>query len=158
MIVVDASVWVSILLDIDLFHRQSYLWFEEYDRFSGEMAAPSLLLPEVAAGLTRRTGDAVAGREATQYLTSLGNLYIIPIDHRLASVAAELAADYHLRGADAVYAALAYSLGVPLLSWDNQQMTRMQKVIKAGTPGILLDSNCHSIPPNREEEFRHVGS
>jgi len=137
MIVVDASVLIAVLLKTDLFHLQSRAWFDAYATLNAEMAVPSLLLPEVAGGLSRRTNDPVAGRAAIQYLIDLRNLYIISIDHRLAMIAAELAADYQLRGADAVYAALAFRLDVPLITWDIQQMTRVQKVIKAGTPGSI---------------------
>jgi predicted nucleic acid-binding protein len=145
MMVVDASVWVSMLLETDLFHTLSHSWFEEYSRFNGEIAAPSLLLPEVAGGLTRRTNDALVGRQAIQYLAELSGLYIIPIDQRLAATAAELAADYRLRGADAVYVALAYSLDVPLLTWDQEQMMRVNQVVKAGPPGTVFGSNGQNV-------------
>jgi predicted nucleic acid-binding protein len=147
MIIVDASVWVSVLLEDDLHHGRSHTWLEEYSSFKGEIAVPTLLLPEVAAGLARRTRNTLAGHTAIHYLTTFPNLYIVQVDQRLATVAAELAADYRLRGADAVYAALAYSLDVPLLTWDREQMTRVQDVIKTGVPGTTFGSNGHSDPP-----------
>jgi predicted nucleic acid-binding protein len=147
MIVADASVWVSILLEADLFHSQSYSWFEEYSRFSGEVAAPTLLLPEVAAGITRRTDDATTGYAAMQRLVALPQIHIVPVDEYLALVAAELAANYHLRGADAVYAALAYSLNVPLVTWDQEQMMRVRNVVKTGAPGTAFGTNGQSTTP-----------
>lgn len=144
MIVADASVWISILLEIDLFHSRSYSWFEEYSRLSAEIAAPTLLLPEVAAGVTRRTDDATIGYTAIQRLISLPNIQIVPVDQRLAMAAAELAANHHLRGADAVYAALAYLLDVPLVTWDQEQMTRVQSVVRTGAPGTTFGSNGQS--------------
>lgn len=141
MIVIDASVWVSVLLDTDLFHAESYAWLQEYMNLGGEIAAPSLLLPEVAASLTRRTRSAVSGRATIQYLTNLRGLRIIPLDQQLAWVAAEMAADYQLRGADAVYVALAHSLSIPLVTWDQEQIKRVQNVIKSGIPGTNFGSN-----------------
>jgi predicted nucleic acid-binding protein len=135
MMVVDASVWVSLFLEIDFFHLRSYAWFEEYSRRNGEMTVPTLLLTEVAAALIRRTNDPAVGKTVIDYLLNLRGLHIVPVDHRLALTAAELAAECRLRGADAVYMALAYTLGVPLLTWDHEQITRVQKVIRAGTLG-----------------------
>lgn len=137
MIVVDASVWTSILLETDLFHPQSHAWFQLYSKSNQEIAAPTLLLAEVSAGLTRRTGDAVAGYESIRFLMALPALHIVSLDQRLARIAAEIAADYRLRGADAVYAALAYSLDVPLVTWDQEQMARVQNVVRSGAPGTL---------------------
>ena len=140
MIVVDASVWISVLLADDFFHVQSYSWFQTYSELQGEMSEPSLLLPEVAAGLRRRTNDPLVSRNAVQYLTHLTELHIVPIDSHLAHTAAEMAADYRLRGADAVYAALAYSRDVPLVTWDQEQIERVQGVVKVGTPQTFFES------------------
>jgi predicted nucleic acid-binding protein len=137
MIVVDASVWVALLFQRDIFHPQSRAWFDAYSYLNTRVIAPSLVLSEVAAGLSRRTNDAMIGRASIQYLLSLSNLDIVSINHRLAKTAAEVAADYRLRGADAVYVALALTLDVPLVTWDSEQMNRVQNVVKTGIPGNL---------------------
>jgi predicted nucleic acid-binding protein len=42
-----------------------------------------------------------------------------------------------LLGADAVYAALAHRLGVPLVTWDQEQIARVQTLIKSAMPETL---------------------
>jgi predicted nucleic acid-binding protein len=56
------------------------------------------------------------------------------VDHDLAQAAARLAADHALRGADAVYMALALELSLPLITLDNEQLTRSSGVITASKP------------------------
>ena len=138
MIVVDASVWISILMKNDFFHRQSYAWFEAYSVTKSGIAAPSLLLAEMAGGIARRTDDARMGKASIRYLMALEDVKIVSIDYELALIAAELASECRLRGADAIYVALAHKLEVPLLSWDQEQITRVQNVVKAGVPGTVF--------------------
>jgi predicted nucleic acid-binding protein len=52
-----------------------------------------------------------------------------------------MAADYGLRGADAVYAALAAQLAIPLVTWDAEQIARVQTAIQAGIPGTQLTTS-----------------
>jgi predicted nucleic acid-binding protein len=47
---------------------------------------------------------------------------------------AEVAAAYRLRGADAVYVALAEALHAPLVTWDQEQLTRLADLIPVFTP------------------------
>jgi predicted nucleic acid-binding protein len=147
MIVTDASIWVSALRYNDIHRQATLIWLNEYIATNHAISAPTLLMAEVSGAVARRTGRSRLGHEALKELRGFDFLRLIPIDQQLATVAAELAADYRLRGADAVYAALAYSLDVPLLTCDREQMTRVQDVVKAGTPGTLFGSNAHTEPP-----------
>jgi predicted nucleic acid-binding protein len=45
-----------------------------------------------------------------------------------------VAADLGLRGADAVYVALAHQLGLTLVTWDREQLTRTASMIVSRTP------------------------
>ncbi len=116
-------------------------WLVDYTAANGELIAPVLLLAEVGGAVARRTGESNLGHAALQQLVSYSFLRLIPLDQQLAQVAAEIAVDYQLRGADAVYAAVAYSLSVPLVTWDQEQIKRVQKVIKSGIPGTNFDNN-----------------
>jgi predicted nucleic acid-binding protein len=49
-------------------------------------------------------------------------------------VAAQMAADLRLRGAEVVYVAAAYLLQVPLVTWDREQRQRAASVIAVQTP------------------------
>src|SRR5438552_3680622 len=58
----------------------------------------------------------------------------LQLDRALAGVAAQLAADLQLRGADAVYVAVAFQLNIPLVTWDVQQQQRGVSRVLTYTP------------------------
>lgn len=59
----------------------------------------------------------------------LPHLVVVPLDDRLAEVAAGLAADQGLRGADAIYGAVAVRFGSALVTRDREQGERLAPVI-----------------------------
>lgn len=129
MYVVDASVWVSRLVPLDPYHILSTHWL--YQRITrGELlVAPSLVLAEVAGAVVRRTGKASLGVRALALLTRLPTVRLVPVEAELAMLGGRLAADLSLRGADALYVAVAHRLGVPLITWDREQRERGCQVI-----------------------------
>jgi len=56
----------------------------------------------------------------------------------MAQQAADIAAQYRLRGVDAVYAAVALRFGCPLVTLDDEQRQRLAKVIPTRTPAGAL--------------------
>jgi predicted nucleic acid-binding protein len=56
----------------------------------------------------------------------------------LAQQAATIAAQSGLRGADAVYAAVAVQMGCTLITLDQEQLTRLTNVVVTQTPAIAL--------------------
>jgi predicted nucleic acid-binding protein len=141
MTVVDASVWVSIFAGDDVHHRISVQWLEQHLARGGRIAAPTLVLVEVAAAMTRRTGEASAGVETVQRLRRLPNIRLYDLSIDEAERAAETAARLRLRGADAVYVATALLLDVPLMSWDRQQRERASSSIEVLTPAEAHSRN-----------------
>lgn len=61
-------------------------------------------------------------------------LRLVPIDAGLARVASDAAADYLLRGADAVYAALAHVLNLPLVTLDAEMDRRAAGIVRVVAP------------------------
>jgi predicted nucleic acid-binding protein len=137
VIVVDASVWVSRLVPQDVYHVSSRRWLEQYTAGGGRSVAPVLLLAEVAGAIARRTGQTDLAHQAVNDLFRLRALRIVPIDRRLGRLAAQLAADLSLRGADATYVAIAQYLNIPLITWDGDQQAKAGKTIKVYTPDTL---------------------
>lgn len=132
--VVDASVWVSRLIASERHHVVTRSWLDGAAREGALLVAPALMLPEVGGALARRTGEARLARRALQQLMRVPGLRLIPLDQKLAEMAARLAVDLALRGADAVYVAAAKELGLPLVSWDAEQLERSARVVPARTP------------------------
>ena len=134
MYVVDASVWVSRFVKQDVHHEASEKWLGELILRDEPLIAPGILLPEVAGALARRTGDSELARRVVASIVKLPALRVIDIDRNLARLAATLAADLRLRGADALYVATAYRLRIPLITWDVEQKERSAHLINALTP------------------------
>jgi len=136
--VVDASVWVSRFVSDDVHHEPSRLWLARLVEEGTAITAPALLLPEVTGAIARRVGRPELATHALSLLQRLPNMRFVPIEADLAQLAGQFAADLGLRGADAVYVSLAYQLGVPLATWDREQLERSPTSINVLTPQDLL--------------------
>lgn len=133
--VVDASVWVSRFIPADVHHARSRQWLEDHLANGRRVLAPTLLLVEVAGAIGRRTGDPVVARRAVDSLCALPGLAWVGLPGDVRDHAAELAITLRLRGADAVYVAIADRLGVPLVTWDVEQLSRASARVVTLTPG-----------------------
>ena len=136
MIVVDASVWVSRLVPQDVHYEASHRWLERYMADGGQLVAPILLMVEVAGAIARRTGEPALAQRAVDNLMYVPALRLVPMDHRLGMVATRLAGDLRLRGADAVYVAVAHHLNIPLVTWDREQRERGGELVVVCTPSL----------------------
>lgn len=134
MIVADASVWASIFLENDRHHAVSRGWLVRVRDAKETIAAPTLLLGEVASVVSRRTGITRLGHNAAIGITTSPLVRLLAVDHRLGNSTARIAAELRLRSADAAYVALAYALEAPLVSWDAEQLERGGRLIAARTP------------------------
>ena len=134
MIVADASVWVSLLVRHDVHHATSRQWLGKHLARGEPIVAPVLLLAEIAAAIARRTGRSADGEQALAFVLRVPSMRLITVDGRLGQTAARLAAQYQVRGADAIYVATAQHLNIPLVTWDRQQRERAASVVATRTP------------------------
>ena len=134
MIVTDASVWVSLLTPQDLYHLASRRWFAGWQRQGGRIAAPVLLLGELAGAVGRRTGQIELAERVVEDILADPRVSLIAIDQDLGIATARAALRYRLRGADAAYVAVAQRLGLPLVTWDREQLERARVVVSTFTP------------------------
>lgn len=134
MIVPDASVWVSHLIPQEAHHAHSRRWLTGLVESGTVIAAPSLLLTEVAGAIARRTGDSDIANKVVDHILTTPNLRLVTIDRTMGMLAARLAAQQFLRGADAMYVALAYRLQIPLVSWDQEQLDRASELVTTYVP------------------------
>lgn len=132
--VVDASIWVSNFVPHDAHHRVARLWLEQRLMAEDDLVVPTLVFPEVAGAVSRRTGDPVLGHDAAAGVLQTLRLRTIPLSDRLASESVRVAADYRLRGADAVYVAVADSLRAPLATLDQEVQTRAAGLVTIIVP------------------------
>jgi len=133
-VVVDASVWVSRASNRDAAHERTTAWFDRQTAEGALYVAPVLMLAEVAGALARVTRDARVGRRVAERLARLPALRLVVIDGAVGERAAEIAADLRLRGADATYVAVAERLGLPLVTWDDEQRDRARALVSTLAP------------------------
>ena len=134
MIAVDASVWVSGFTLQDAYHDVSRAWLATQHASNSLLAIPVICLAEVSGAISRVTGYSGDGERAINQILAQSNLRILPVDHPLGLVAAQLAAQLRLRGADAVYVALARRLNIPLATWDQELLQRAGQVVTVQQP------------------------
>ncbi|HEX3246284.1 MAG TPA: type II toxin-antitoxin system VapC family toxin [Chloroflexota bacterium] len=135
--VTDASLWVSWLLPADAHHLTAARWLQSVQQNGTRMVAPWLLPLEVAGAIARRTGDPDLGTRATASIIRSGSIRLIVPDKQLWALAARIAADARLRGADALYVATAYLLGLPLVTFDAEQARQSSSFVSIAGLGSI---------------------
>ena len=129
-VVVDASVWIARLIEQDVFHSISRQWLDEQRTNCVRFLAPTLLLVEVAAAISLRTGDSGLAQRSVDALENLPDLRLVDMDRSVVQIAIRVEVDLGVRGADAFYIAIAQQLHLPLATLDLDQHTRASQVIE----------------------------
>ena len=135
---VDASVFVNGFNPYEAGHEESRRLLALLQEQAAPIVVPTLLLPEVAAAIGRGRQDADLAREFAAALSRLPHLVLIPLDTTLAQQAADVAAQYQLRGSDAFYAAVALRFGSTLITLDPEQRERVTSAILTLYPAEAL--------------------
>jgi predicted nucleic acid-binding protein len=132
-LVIDASVWVSVSIPDDAHHATTRQWLERILP-SEWLVTPTLGLVETAGAIARRTGSARLAQRAIDAIQQLPNTTVVVPDASLWQQALDVSASRALRGADAVYVALAEALNVPLATWDAEQRARAGRRVRSLSP------------------------
>lgn len=132
--VVDASVWVGVLIPQDAHHAACRAWIGRELTARTPLVIPGHALAEVAGAIARRTGSPADGRQGVATVLAVPGLRLVPVDASLARAAADAAADRLLRGADAVYAAVAHALNLPLVTLDAELHRRAAGFVRVVAP------------------------
>ncbi len=134
MAVIDASVYVALMNAQETGHANSWAWFRQVQSAQEVVSAPAILLAEVASALSRGIGNPAIAHRVVEQLQRTRVIDLIPVTATLAGRAAEIAADYQVRGCDAIYIALAEQLNDDLVTLDGQQLERGGKVVATYRP------------------------
>ena len=137
---VDASVFVSAAREAEENHQASLRFLRMLEARGVTVVCPTLVLPECAAAIARPTGSAALATELVKLVVSFPGMDLVPLSAGLSTAAARVASLYRLRGADAVYAAVAVELGAVLVTWDREMLERCSGVVKTITPEYALRS------------------
>lgn len=138
MYTLDASVVTRTIDPESPQHRTCQLLLERLDQRAIPVIVPRLLLTEIAGAVRRVLRDPICARLSADAWRSLPHVQIVTLDDALIDAAADLAADYALRGADAVYVAVARQQHCTLSSLDREQRERANALIPVLTPDEAL--------------------
>lgn len=136
---VDASVFLNAFNPYEQGHKASYNLLAHLQQHALPIIVPTLLLPEVAAAISRGRQDKTLAREFALALSCLPRLVMVPLDDTLARQALDVATSHRLRASDAVYTAVALRFGSTLVTLDREQQERAAAVIPARQPARILD-------------------
>jgi predicted nucleic acid-binding protein len=135
---VDASVFLNAFNPYEEGHEESYRLLTRLQESATPIIVPTLLLPEVAAAVSRGREEDNLAREFAATLSRLPHLVLVPLDTTLAQQAADVAARYRLRGSDAVYVAVALRFGSTLITLDHGQRERSVDALPAHQPTEIM--------------------
>jgi predicted nucleic acid-binding protein len=131
---IDTSVWASSLLPNDTNHVAARNWIGRHVSYGGHLAAPVLLVVETSATMSRLTQNPTLARHAVSQLYSCGFMHLLPLEQALVDEAVSLAAQFGLKGMDSFYVAVAKQLGIPLVTFDQEQLTKPASIIRVIRP------------------------
>ncbi len=118
----------------DANHTAAKNWLEQHLNSGGSLISPVILAVEIAATVARVTQNPAAAGHALSQLRSFSPLRLVPLDQTLVADATNIAMNFGLRGADSFYVALAQQLAIPLVTFDNEQLTRPASIIATVMP------------------------
>jgi predicted nucleic acid-binding protein len=135
---VDASVFVNAFNPHERGHAESLRVLSLIHERNDPIIVPTLLVAEIASAVARASNDSAAALQYALATAALPHLTLVTLTAALARRAAQLAAGYRVRGADAVYLAIARRYATTLISRDREQLTRGASVVSCLTPEQAL--------------------
>lgn len=137
---VDASVFVNAFNPHEDGHAESLAILAAIQEHGDPIIVPTLLLPEIASAVARASDDSAGAVQYADATAALSHLTAVALSSTMARQAVELAAAHRLRGADAVYVAVARRYGTTLVSRDEEQRSRGSAIVPCQTPEEALHS------------------
>jgi predicted nucleic acid-binding protein len=146
---VDASVFVNAFNPHENGHAASLAILAAIQEGGDPVIVPTLLLPEIGSAVARASNDSAGALQYANATAALPHLTLVSLTPTMARQAAELAATHRLRGADAIYLAVARRYGTTVVSRDEEQRSRGLAVVTCQTPEEALSSRRVAKQPPR---------
>jgi predicted nucleic acid-binding protein len=131
---IDASVFVAAARAEESQHAISLAFLSQAEQHEWNIFCPVLVLPECSAAIAKPTGDETLAEELIGLIETFPGLHLVPLSLHLARRAARIAAAHRLRGADAIYTAVAEEFEALLVTWDLEMLERSSTVVQTTTP------------------------
>jgi predicted nucleic acid-binding protein len=136
--IVDASVWLAIFRENDVHHGASVAFLDLAVANRQDLNIPNFALAEIAGVVARQTGKAGLAIRTVRAVLALPRVQRHGLNDALGDRAAALASSCKLRGADAVFVALAEALDQPLITVDREILDRSSRVIEVEAPNVWV--------------------
>lgn len=145
---VDASVFINAFHSHEPHHESSLRLLNWLRNGGAPLIEPTLLLPEVAATIARGRGNPDLAHRFAGALGRLPGLKLVPLDETSAIDAVVFAAEFRLRGSDAVYASVAGHFGSTLVTLDREHLERLPRALPVRRPSeVLYEIVKRGLPP-----------
>lgn len=131
---VDASVFVNAFNPHETGHAASLEFLAAVQREAIPVIIPALAPIEIAAAVARAADDTEGAMAYVNAVMALPYVSVIQLTGPLSRQATALAANHRLRGADAIYVAVARRYGTILVSRDREQRARGAEAVDCRTP------------------------
>ncbi len=141
---IDASVFVNAFNPHEEGHAASLQLLVTIQERGDPVMVPTLLVPELASAVARASDDSAGALQYADATAALPHFTLVTLTAAMARQAAGLAATHRLRGADAVYLAVARRYGTTLVSRDDEQRARGAAVVPCRTPEEALSAASHA--------------
>lgn len=139
MLTIDASVHMNALDPGEEGSAESQAFLELVFGRPWPVFSPTLLLAEIAGAAARALDDPQGAVAVAQAVRGLPGQVWVPLDEDLAEEAGRVAAEFRLRGSDAVYATVARRNGAILVTHDSQQLLRLRGTLSVLPPAAARD-------------------
>jgi predicted nucleic acid-binding protein len=150
MYTIDASVWINSFDGREQGHETSRQLIELFRDNNIAVLVPNLLFIEIGGAIRRRFNNQNQAELFTNTVRNQTNIAALPLDDETEQQATSIAIQQGLRGADAVYVAVAIRHQCTLVSLDNEHLTRLVGVVETRTPADLL---AELTPPQEQDEL-----
>ncbi len=137
MFTIDASVYLNSLNQNEPGSTHSQTFLAQVHQQALPIFAPTLLLVELAAAAARVLQMPGDGLQLAQALQGLPGITWVNLDQTLALQASRVGSQHRLRGADAVYAAVAQQYNTILVTLDQQHLQRLPSIITVKQPSDI---------------------
>jgi predicted nucleic acid-binding protein len=136
---IDASVFIASLRPKEPAYAESLACLQEIQKNAVEVICPTLVLPECAAAIIRPTQDQQLASEIIHKVSNFPLMHLISLTQMLADRSAEISIECRLRGADAIYVAVAEFYSTQLISLDQEMLERGKQLVTTVTPKVFCD-------------------
>lgn len=134
MAVIDTSVYVSSIDPNSSNYLAAQAWLLAALGRGEHISSPWILATELGAAFGRTKGNPSLALQVVRMLIGAGLVELVPVGPSLAHQAAVIAAQQGIKGCDAIFVALAVSLGETLVTLDKDQATRAAAIVPVYQP------------------------